>query len=440
MPDASSVIQLVTLLILVVLSAFFSSAETAFLTVNRVKMRTLEEEGDKRAARVNKILENYSKMISTILIGNNIVNIAASALATTLAIRINLVVGIATGILTIIILLFGEIIPKTWAKLYSESIALTYSGIVYPLMYILTPAIVITDFLSKIIMKLLHIDPNKKVVAMTESELKTYVDVSHEDGVIESEEREIIYNVFDFSDAVAKDIMIPRINMVSVNVEDSYGKILAVFRECMYTRLPVYQDAKENIIGFINVKDFILLPGQANFSVRNIMREAHYTYEYKKTADLMLEMREKSINVTFVLNEYGATVGMITLEDLLEEIVGEIRDEYDADEEENIVETGERTYLVKGSMKLDDINDALDTELDSEDYDSIGGIIIECLDRLPEDGEEVELENGIKLKVMGITQNRIISVQMILPEEEDEETSDDADSSTRANKNDKAED
>ena len=440
MPDASSVIQLVTLFILVLLSAFFSSAETAFLTVNRVKMRSLEEDGDKRAARVNKILDNYSKMISTILIGNNIVNIVASALATTLAIQINLVVGIATGILTIVILLFGEIIPKTWAKLYSERIALTYSGIVYPLMYILTPAIVITNFLSKIIMKLLHIDPNKKVDAMTESELKTYVDVSHEDGVIESEEREIIYNVFDFSDAVAKDIMTPRINIVSVNVDDSYGKILAVFRESMYTRLPVYQDAKENIIGFINVKDFILLPGHTNFSVRNIMREAHYTYEYKKTADLMLEMREKSINVTFVLNEYGATVGMITLEDLLEEIVGEIRDEYDADEEENIVETGERTYLVKGSMKLDDINDALDTELDSEDYDSIGGIIIESLDRLPENNEEVELDNGIKLKVMGITQNRIISVQMILPEKTDEEDSEEENNSVRTNKNNKAED
>ena len=428
MPDASSVIQYVILLTLVLLSAFFSSAETAFLTVNRVKMRTLEEEGNKRAATVNKILDNYSKMISTILIGNNIVNIAASALAITIAIRINLVVGIATGILTIIILLFGEIIPKTWAKLYSESIALTYSGIVYPLMYILTPAIIITDFLSKVIMKLLHIDPNKKVDTMTESELKTYVDVSHEEGVIESEEREMIYNVFDFSDAVAKDIMIPRINMVSVNVEDSYGKILAVFRESMYTRLPVYQDAKENIIGFINVKDFILIRNHSNFSVRNIMRDAHYTYEYKKTADLMLEMREKSINVTFVLNEYGATIGMITLEDLLEEIVGEIRDEYDADEEENIIETGERTYLVKGSMKLDDINDALDTELDSEDYDSIGGIIIECLDRLPENGEEVKLDNGIKLKVMGITQNRIMSVQMILPEDETKGTFDEDDS------------
>jgi len=275
-------------------------------------------------------------------------------------------------------------------------------------------------------MKLLGIDPNKKINTMTESELKTYVDVSHEDGVIESEEREIIYNVFDFSDAVARDIMIPRINMVTINVDDSYAKVLAVFRESMYTRLPVYQEAKENIIGFVNVKDFILVTNPNNFSIRSIMRDAHYTYEFKKTADLMLEMREKSINMTFVLNEYGATVGMITLEDLLEEIVGEIRDEYDADEAENIVETGERTYLVKGSMKLDDINDALGTELDSEDYDSIGGIIIESLDRLPENGEEVELENGIQLKVMAITQNRIMNVQMILPEEK-EITDSDAD-------------
>lgn len=424
MPDASSVIQIVVLLILILLSAFFSSAETAFTTVNSVKMRTLEEEGNKRAAKVNRILDNHNKMISTILIGNNVVNIVASALATLLAIRMGYIIGIAVGILTLVILLFGEIIPKTWAKLYSESIALAYSGLIYPLMIILSPIVIITDFLSNMVLKLFHIDPNKKTSTMTESELKTYVDASHEDGVIESEEREMIYNVFDFSAAVAKDIMLPRINMVTVNVEDSYAKVMAVFRESMYTRLPVYQDTKDNIIGFVNVKDFILLPGQNNFSVRNILRKAHYTYEFKKTADLMLEMREKSINVTFVLNEYGATVGMITLEDLLEEIVGDIRDEYDADEALNIIETGERTYLVKASMKLDDINDALDTELESEDYDSIGGIIIENLDRLPEDGEEVVLKNGIRLKVMGITQNRILNVQMILPEPGEEEISD----------------
>ncbi len=424
--DASGVIQLIILIVLVLLSAFFSSAETAFSTVNRVRMKALEEEGNKKAKKVNLILDNYSKMISTILIGNNIVNIAASSLATTLAIRINLMIGIATGILTIVVLLFGEIIPKTWANLYNESISLVYGPIIYFLMQVLTPVIIVVDVLSKAIMRLLHIDPNKKISTMTEGELKTYVDVSHEDGVIETEEREIIYNVFDFSDAVAKDIMIPRINMVTVNVNANYDKVFSIFKDSMYTRLPVYEEDKDNIIGLINIKDFLLTPNPENFSVRNILRKAHYTYEFKKSADLMLELRDSTSSVAFVLNEYGATIGMITLEDLLEEIVGEIRDEYDADEAEFIQEVGERTYLVEGSMKLDDINDALDTQLDSEDYDSIGGIIIEHLDRLPEEGEEVILEDGTSLKVMNIDQNRITQVQLVLPETKANEDADDS--------------
>ncbi len=426
--DTPGVIQLVVLIILVFLSGFFSSAETALTTVNRVRLRSLEEEGNKRAAKVNKILDNYGKMLSTILIGNNIVNLSASSLATTLALRINLAVGIATGILTVVVLLGGEIIPKTWAMLYSERLSLLYAGIIYALMQLLTPVIFIVDKMANGVMRLLHIDPNKKTSTMTENELKTYVDVSHEDGVIESEEREMIYNVFDFSDALAKDIMIPRINMVTVSVDASYEKVLGIFRESMYTRLPVYEDDKDNIIGLINIKDFILTEDEENFHVKDILRDAHYTYEYKKIADLMYEIREKTTSVTFVLNEYGAAVGMITLEDLLEEIVGEIRDEYDGDEDEYIKELDERNFLVEGSMKLDDINDALNTELDSEDYDSIGGIIIECLDRLPEDNEEVTLKNGIRLKVQGIDQNRINKVLMTLPEksalaEESEEDS-----------------
>lgn len=419
--DTSGVIQLIILAILLFLSAFFSSAETALSTVNRVRMRALEEEGNKSAARVNKILDQYSKMISTILIGNNIVNLSASALATTLALQISVPVGIATGILTILVLLCGEIVPKTWANLYSEKLSLLYSGIIYGLMNLLTPVIFIVDKVANVMLRLMHVDPNKKSNPMTETELKTYVDVSHEDGVIESEEREIIYNVFDFSDALAKDIMIPRINMVTVDVEDSYEEILEVFRESMYTRLPVYQEDKDNIIGLINIKDFILTKDNSSFKVQNILRNAHYTYEFKKIADLMYELREKTMNVAFVLNEYGATVGMITLEDLLEEIVGEIRDEYDEDEEEFIQEVEDNVYLVEGSMKLDDINDTLDTDLDSEDYDSIGGIIIEQLDRLPEDGEEVTLDNGTRLKVQGIDQNRIIKVLMTLPEQPDED-------------------
>lgn len=423
--DTPGVIQLLVLVVLIILSGFFSSAETALTTCNRVRMRALEEEGNKRAATVNKILQSYSKMLSSILIGNNIVNLSASSLATTLAMRISIPVGIATGALTLIVLLFGEIVPKTGAMLSSEKLSLRYSGIIYGLMTILTPIIFIIDKLSLAIMFLMRIDPNKKTSTMTETELKTYVDVSHEDGVIESEEREMIYNVFDFSDALAKDIMIPRINMVTVSVDDSYDEVLSVFRESMYTRLPVYQEDKDNIIGLINIKDFILSDNKENFNIRNILRDAHYTYEFKKIADLMYEMREKTMNVAFVLNEYGATVGMITLEDLLEEIVGEIRDEYDEDEEEFIQAIDDHSYLVEGSMKLDDVNDALSTNLESEDYDSIGGIIIEHLDRLPEDNEEVTLENGTKLKVQGIDQNRIIKVLMTLPDEKSGDSEED---------------
>ena len=433
--DTSGVIQLVVLVILIFMSGFFSSAETALTTVNRVRIRSLEEEGNKRAAKVNKILDNYGKMLSTILIGNNIVNISASALATTLAIRIHLAVGIATGILTVVVLLFGEIVPKTWAMFSSEKLSLLYSGIIYRLMQLLTPVIFIVDKLSSVMLRLLGIDPNKKAGTMTENELKTYVDVSHEEGVIESEEREMIYNVFDFSDSLARDIMIPRINMVTISVDATYDDVLAVFREFMYTRLPVYQEDKDNIIGLINIKDFILTDDQASFRVNNILRDAHYTYEFKKVPDLMYEMREKTTNVAFVLNEYGATVGMITLEDLLEEIVGEIRDEYDEDEEEFIQEQGDNIYLVEASMKLDDINDALGTDLESEDYDSIGGIIIESLDRLPEDGEEVTLESGIVLKVQGIDQNRITKVLMTIPEKEisEEDEASEEDNSEESN-------
>ena len=414
--DVPEGIQLIILLFLIILSGFFSSAETAFSTVNRVRMRTLEEEGSKRAAKVNKILESYSKMLSTVLIGNNIVNLSTSALTTTIALRFGIPVAVATGILTLVILLVGEIVPKTWAMLTSEKITLAYCGIIYGLMQIMTPVIFIVDKMSNGILRLLRIDPSKKITTMTEAELRTYVDVSHESGVIESEEKEMIYNVFDFSDALAKDIMVPRINMVTVDVNASFQEVLSTFRESMYTRFPVYEDDKDNIIGLINIKDFILTQDEEHFQIRSILRDAHFTYEFKKVSDLLYELREKTTSVTFVLNEYGATVGMITLEDLLEEIVGEIRDEYDEDEEEYIQKLDERTYLVEGSMKLDDINDELDTDLNSEDYDSIGGIIIESLDRLPEDSEEVALESGIRLKVQGSEQNRIVKVLMTIPE------------------------
>lgn len=416
--DTAGVIQLCILVVLLMLSAFFSSAETALTTLSLVKVRSWAEDNpSKKVLTLQKILDKKNKLISAILIGNNIVNISASSLMTSLVIRVwgNAAVGIATGVLTLLILLFGEIVPKTWAMYNNENLALAYSGIIYFLMQVLTPVIFIIDKLSGILLKLLHIDPSKRAT-MTETELKTYVDVSHEDGVIEQEEKNLIYNVFDFSDSVAKDIMIPRIDMTTIDIEANYNELLALFKESMYTRIPVFENDSDNIIGIINVKDFLLVSNKRQFKIRDIMREAYYTYEYKKTADLLLEMRNITANVALVLNEYGATVGMITLEDLLEEIVGEIRDEYDEDEEDLIQKVNERTYLVDASMKLSDINDAIGTEFDSEDFDSIGGIIIELLDRFPSEGEKVTTEDGIILTATEVIQNRIEKVTIELPE------------------------
>lgn len=419
--------QLIALIILVLLSAFFSSAETSLTTVNRVRLKTLAEEGNRRAKTALEVLDKYGKMLSAILIGNNIVNLSASALATTLAIHIHFTVGIATAILTVVILIFGEIVPKNMAMINSEKMALLYASMISGLMKLLTPLIFVIDSLAKGIMKLFRVDADKKT-AMTENELRTYVEVGHEDGVIESEEREMIYNVFDFGDAVAKDVMIPRIDMVTVDKEATYEEVMEVFKDCMYTRIPVFEEDKDNIIGLINIKDFILVEDKAKFKISDILRQAYYTYEFKKTADLLVEMRQKCFNVAFVLNEYGGTAGMITLEDLLEEIVGEIRDEYDSDEEQLIQKMQDRTYLVEGSMKLSDINDELGTDLQSEDYDSIGGLIIEHLDRVPEDGAQIVTDQGIRLQVQGVSQNRILKVIMELPEEKESEDNQEKDS------------
>lgn len=418
--DTPGAIQLVILVILVILSAFFSSAETALTTLSNVKVRAMADENPSRKVlTLQKILDNRSKLISAILIGNNIVNINASSLMTSLVIRLwgNAAVGIGTGILTLIILIFGEIVPKTWAMCNNEKLSLAYARVIYFLMQILTPVIFVIDKISGLFLGMLHIDPSARVM-MTETELRTYVDVSHEDGVIEKEEKKLIYNVFDFGDSVAKDIMIPRIDMTTIDVNATYEELLGLFRESMYSRLPVYENEVDNIIGIVIVKDFLLVKNKENFKIRDILREGYYTYEYKKTADLLLEMRLLTTNVALVLNEYGAAVGMITVEDLLEEIVGEIRDEYDADEAELFKKINENEYEVGGSLKLDDINDVLETRFDSEDYDTIGGIMIELLDRFPSQGESAMTKDGILLTAKKVDNNRIETVTILLPETE----------------------
>lgn len=418
--DSSVVIQLIILAVLILLSALFSSAETSLTTSNKLKIQSLADQGSKRARILLKISEDSGKMLSAILIGNNLVNNAATALTTSLIIQLfgNSAVGIATGVITLLILIFGEISPKTLATIHSEKMALLYAPLIHFLMKIFTPVIFIVNKLSMGVLFLLRVNPDQKVNTMTEHELRTIVDVSHEDGVIESEEKEMIYNVFDMGDAKAKDIMVPRVHVTFADINSTYDELIEIFREDKFTRLPIYEETTDNVVGTINMKDLLLYNynDKKEFHVRDILREAYFTYEYKSISELLVEMRQASINIAIVLDEYGETAGLITLEDLLEEIVGEIHDEYDENEEEFVRQINDREYIIEGSMNLDDLNDSLGLNLSSEDYDSLGGFIIEHLDRLPEQGDELTTDDGIRLVVEALQKNRVESVHLYIPE------------------------
>lgn len=388
------------------------------MSVNKIRLRSLADEGNKRAAMALDILENQTpKLLSAILIGNNIVNISASSLATTLAYSFGgYMVSIVTVILTVLILIFGEITPKNYATINAEKITLRYIPIFKFLMTIMTPVIFIINLFSRGVMRLMRVDPDAASKAMTEEELRTIVDVSHEDGVIESDEKEMIYNVFDLGDATAKDIMVPRVHVTFADVESTYDELIEIFREDKFTRLPVYKDSQNNIVGIINMKDLLLYDKNEEFVIDRFLRKPHFTYETKSISDLLVEMKDSTFNIAIVLDEYGDMAGLITLEDILEEIVGEIHDEYDEKEDELVQKISDREYIIEGSMHLDDVNDHLNTELDSEDYDSLGGFIIEHLDRLPVAGDEVITEEGIRLIVEKLDKNRIEKVHVYLPE------------------------
>ncbi len=411
----------IVLVLLILISAFFSGSETALTSVNRIRIRSIQDT-DKRAGRLLKIHDDSVKMLSAVLIGNNIVNMTASALATVIAIRMSIPVGIMTLCLTFFLLIFGEIIPKSIASTFSEPIALAVSGIIYYLMWILTPVIFVINSLSSVFLKIFGIDLSKSDRTLTEDELRTFVDVSHEDGVIEGSEKVIINNVVDFGDSRAKDIMIPRIDVSLVNINADFDEVAHIFAEEMYSRIPVYAGDTDNIVGILHMKD-MFFKDKENFKLRDTMKDAWYTYEMKRTNDLLKEMKENSVTMAVVLNEYGAAEGIITMEDLLEEIVGEIRDEYDQDEVDLIrrLDKNGREYDVDAGMKLDDLNDAIGTDFDSEDYDSLGGLVIEKLDHLPAVGETCEIEDGTRFEVLSTGKNRIERVRIILPEKMDRE-------------------
>lgn len=410
----NTIIQIVMLVILLIGSGFFSASETALMSLSRIRIRHMQEEGVKGAKLVGKLTEDSGKLLSSILVGNNVVNIAATSISTSLFISIlgTQGVAVATALMTILVLIFGEITPKTIAANNSEKIAILVSKPIKVIILILTPVVWIFNIITNIIFKIFGIKSKSGQPYITEEELRTMVNVSQEEGVLEIEERQIINNVFQFGDMQAKEAMVQRLDMVCIDADDGYKEIISLFKEEQFSRMPVYEESADDIIGIVNIKDIIFLEEDeiANFDIRNYVREAFFTYEFKKITELLEEMKKDKSQMAIVVDEYGGTAGLITIEDLVEEIVGEIEDEYDEDESD-IEVIKEDEYIIDGSKKISEVNELIGTNLESEEFDSIGGFIIGHLKRLPEEHEVIEVD-GVKLCIESLDKNRIKKIRV----------------------------
>ena len=412
--EPGAAVRLIILILLLILSAFFSSAETAFTSINKIRIKTLADEGSKRAKLVLSLIDNNARFLSTILIGNNIVNIVAASLTTTLAIEFfgNAYIGIATGILTLFILIFGEITPKTMATIHAEKMSLSYAPVIKFLVIILTPLTFIVTKLARGVMFIFRINPDSSDSHMTENELLNIVDASAQEGVIETGEQEMITNVVDFGDTLAKDVMVPAINMTCVEDTIDYNELIEIFGADQYSRMPVYHESRDNIIGIIWAKDLLVkYDNTRTFKVSDYMREPFFTYEYKKTSELMRELKDKYKSMAIVLDEYGTTAGLLTIEDLIEEIVGEIRDETDTDEVDSVRKLNDSLYEASGSASLEDVNKMTGLELSSDDYDSIAGHVINLLNHLPSPGETI-ISGNVLYTVIATAKNRVTKVRI----------------------------
>ena len=416
MGSTENILQIGLLIVLLLGSGFFSASETSLMSLSKIRIRYMEDEGVKGAKLVGSLIEKSSDLLSSILVGNNIVNIAATSVSTSLFINIfgDGGVAIATAVMTVLVLVFGEITPKTIAANSPEKVAVVVSKPISIIMKITKPIVWVFNLLTGIIFKIMGIDNDGVKPFITEEELKAMVNVSHEEGVLEMEEREIINNVFQFGDMQAKEAMIQRLDMVAIDIEDSYDEIIELFKSEKLSRLPVYQESIDDIVGILNIKDIIFLSDEEieNFDIKDYVREAFFTYEFKKITQLLEEMKKEKTQMAIVVDEYGGTAGLLTIEDLVEVIVGDIDDEYD-EEEEEIVKINDNEYLVEGSTKISDVNEQLGINLESEEFDSIGGFIIGYLKRIPEENEIIEVED-VKFKVESIDKNRINKIRIFV--------------------------
>ncbi|MGL5692835.1 MAG: HlyC/CorC family transporter [Peptostreptococcaceae bacterium] len=412
--SSSNLIQIILLGVLLVGSGFFSASETALMSLSKIRIRYMKEEGVKGARLVGSLLEDSNNLLTSILVGNNVVNIAATSISTSLFMNLYGETGvpIATAVMTVLVLIFGEITPKTIAVNNTEKVALIVSKPIKFIITLLKPVVWIFNIITRVIFKILGVQDKGIQPYITEEELKTMVNVSHEEGVLEIEERQIINNVFQFGDMQAKEAMVQRLDIIAINAEDTYDDIMELFKHEKLSRLPVYDDSIDNIVGILNIKDVVFLEDEEieNFNIKDYLRDAFFTYEFKKITQLLEEMKKDRSQMAIVVDEYGATAGLITIEDLVEVIVGDIDDEYD-EEDDEIQVIKEDEYVVEGGTKITDVNEMIGTKLESEEFDSIGGFIIGHLGRIPEENEVIEVDH-MRLCIESLDKNRIMKIRI----------------------------
>ncbi|EFH93040.1 hemolysin family protein [Finegoldia magna] len=411
--DSSSVSQIIALVFLVTMSAVFSSSETAITSVSKIKVRQLDQKDNKNAHLLKKLHDNMQTTISTILIGNNIVNIAASSIATILFTNIFHQNGalISTVVMTVFVLIFGEVIPKTIAQYKNKSVALKFSRFIYFLTLVFKPIVKVLNLLTRLVIKL-FVGEDEDSSTLTEEELKTLVEVSEEEGVLKNQETEIMINALELKETLAVDIMTPRTSMASVDIEDAESDLKEIIKNITYSRIPVYEDSIDDIIGVLHIKELAhkIIEDDRDFKIRDILKPAFYAYEYIPVVDLFKQMRAKNISISIIIDEYGGTSGIVTMEDILEELVGEIDDEYDNEKE--VTKISENEYLVDPEMRIDEVNERFDLDIQSDKFDSIGGFVIELLDRMPKSKDEVEFEN-LKFVVVNVDKRKITQLMII---------------------------
>ena len=415
MESEISVWNLILLGVLLVLSAFFSASETAFTSISKLKVRHMLDANVKGAKYIAKILDNPNKMLTSILVGNNIVNITMTSIATALTIHYfgESGTGIAAVVTTIFILLFGEITPKTIANAFPEKICLGIAVILRLIILILTPFAFVFSRISDLLLILLGRKNGKKKVSITEEELKTMVNVSQEEGVLETDEQEMIFNIIEFNDTEVGKIMTPRTEIVGVDINAGYDEVFRVFKENQYSRIPVYQNSLDEIVGVLHLKDLVLFDKDKNiYHNKNYMKEPYITWENFKVSDVFKKMKSSKCTMGIVLDEYGGTAGIVTIEDFVEEIVGDINDEYDEYDNKKISIISENVILADGLAEISDINDKLDVNLSNERFNTIGGFVTGELGKFPLKGDTLIYNDIIEFVVESAGKNKVEKVKI----------------------------